>query len=71
MASDVARQSITLGAIFGVAFGVGFVVFAAPLLRLLGANDEVVAVATPILAFMGASPDEIADVQKRMVRVWR
>jgi hypothetical protein len=24
-----------------------------------------------ILAFMGASPDEIADVQKRMVRVWR
>jgi putative MATE family efflux protein len=54
MASDVARQSIALGAIFGVAFGVGFVVFAAPLLRLLGADEEVVAVATPILAFMGA-----------------
>ena len=24
-----------------------------------------------ILAFMGASPEEIADVQKRMGRVWR
>ena len=54
MASDVARQSILLGAIFGVAFGVGFVIFASPLLRLLGANEEVVAVASPILAFMGA-----------------
>ena len=54
MASDVARQSIALGAIFGVVFGVGFVVFASPLLRLLGANEEVVAVASPILAVMGA-----------------
>jgi putative MATE family efflux protein len=54
MASDVARQSIVLGAIFGVAFGVGFVVFASPLLRLLGADEQVVAVASPILAFMGA-----------------
>ena len=54
LASDVARQSILLGAIFGVVFGVGFVIFASPLLRLLGANEEVVAVASPILAFMGA-----------------
>ena len=54
MASDVARQSIALGAIFGVVFGVGFVVFASPLLRLLGADEEVVAVASPILAVMGA-----------------
>src|SRR5207302_1652646 len=54
VASDVTRQSIILGALFGVAFGVAFVVFAGPLLRLLGANDEVVSVAVPILALMGA-----------------
>jgi putative MATE family efflux protein len=54
LASDVARQSITLGAIFGVAFGVGFVIFASPLLRLLGADEDVVAVASPILALVGA-----------------
>jgi putative MATE family efflux protein len=53
-ASEVARQSITLGAISGVAFGVGFVVFASPLLRLLGADEEVVSVASPILALVGA-----------------
>ncbi|HYU82822.1 MAG TPA: MATE family efflux transporter [Candidatus Polarisedimenticolia bacterium] len=53
-ASDVARQSITLGAISGIAFGVGFVVFASPLLRLLGADEEVVSVASPILALVGA-----------------
>src|SRR5258705_4619339 len=49
VASDVARQSIALGAMFGVVFGVGFVIFASPLLRLLGADEEVVAVASPIL----------------------
>ena len=54
VASDVARQSIVLGALFGIVFGIGFVVFAAPLLRLLGADEEVVAVAVPILAVMGA-----------------
>ena len=54
-ASDVVRQSILLGAIAGVGFGIGFVIFAAPLLRLLGANEEVVDVATPILAFLGAA----------------
>ena len=53
-AADVARQSLVLGVISGVVFGIGFVVFAEPLLRLLGATDEVVAAATPILAFMGA-----------------
>jgi len=52
-AADVTRQSLLLGAIAGVAFGVGFVVFAAPLLRLLGATDDVVDVATPILALLG------------------
>ena len=54
VASDVARQSLVLGALFGIVFGVGFVVFAAPLLRLLGADEEVVAVSVPILAVMGA-----------------
>src|SRR5437762_2363881 len=53
-AADVTRQSLVLGALFGIVFGVGFVVFAAPLLRLLGADEEVVAVAVPILAVMGA-----------------
>jgi putative MATE family efflux protein len=53
-ASEVARQSITLGAISGIAFGVGFVIFASPLLRLLGADEEVVSVASPILALVGA-----------------
>lgn len=52
-AGDVTRQSLLLGLISGVTFGVGFIVFAGPLLRLLGATDEVVAAATPILAFMG------------------
>jgi putative MATE family efflux protein len=53
-AADVARQSLLLGVISGVAFGVGFVVFASPLLHLLGATDEVVVAATPVLAFLGA-----------------
>src|SRR5439155_8675797 len=54
-AADVARQSILLGAIAGVVFGVFFIVFASPLLRLLGANEEVVAVGAPILALMGGA----------------
>jgi putative MATE family efflux protein len=53
-AADVARQSILLGAVSGVGFGAFFVTFAAPLLRLLGASDEVVRVGTPILAVLGA-----------------
>jgi putative MATE family efflux protein len=52
-AGDVTRQSLLLGVISGIAFGVGFIIFAKPLLHLLGATEEVVEVATPILAFMG------------------
>jgi putative MATE family efflux protein len=54
-AADVARQSILLGAIAGVIFGVFFIVFAAQLLGLLGASEEVVAVGTPVLAVMGGA----------------
>ncbi len=54
-AADATRQSLTLGAIAGVAFGVGFFVFSAPLLRLLGADDEVVAIGAPFLQVIGAS----------------
>jgi putative MATE family efflux protein len=53
-AADVTRQSLIVGGIAGLGFGVMFVVFAAPLLRLLGANEEVVAVGAPILALVGA-----------------
>jgi putative MATE family efflux protein len=53
-AAHVARQSLLLGVIAGLAFGVVFVLFAAPLLRLIGAAEDVVAVAAPILALMGA-----------------
>jgi putative MATE family efflux protein len=54
VAADVTRQSLIIGGIAGVAFGVLFVVFAAPLLRLLGASEEVVSVGAPILALVGA-----------------
>jgi len=54
-AADATRQSLTLGAMAGVLFGVGFVLFSAPLLRLLGANEDVVAVGAPFLAVIGAS----------------
>src|SRR2546428_13655158 len=53
-AADVTRQSLIVGGIAGVAFGVVFVIFAAPLLRLLGASEEVIAVGAPILALVGA-----------------
>ncbi|HEV8534492.1 MAG TPA: MATE family efflux transporter [Candidatus Limnocylindria bacterium] len=53
-AADVTRQSLIVGAVAGLAFGVVFVIFAAPLLRLLGASEEVVAVGAPILALVGA-----------------
>src|SRR5213592_1017706 len=39
VASDVARQSLIVGAVAGLAFGVMFVFLAAPLLRLLGASE--------------------------------
>ncbi len=54
-AADATRQSILLGAIAGLIFGVFFVVFAAPLLRLLGANEEIVAIGAPFLAVVGAA----------------
>jgi putative MATE family efflux protein len=54
-AADATRQSLLLGAIAGVLFGVGFVVFSAPLLRLLGANEDVVTVGTPFLQVVGAA----------------
>jgi putative MATE family efflux protein len=54
-AADATRQSLLLGAIASLAFGVVFVVFAAPLLRLLGAGEDVVAVGAPFLQVIGAS----------------
>lgn len=54
-AADATRQSLILGALAGLAFGAGFVIFAAPLLRLLGAADDVVAIGAPFLAVIGAT----------------
>jgi putative MATE family efflux protein len=54
LAADVTRQSLIVGAICGLVVGSMFVVFAAPLLRLLGASEEVVATGVPILALIGA-----------------
>ncbi len=54
-AADATRQSLILGALAGLIFGVGFVIFAAPLLRLLGAADDVVAIGAPFLAVIGAT----------------
>ncbi|MEO8633195.1 MAG: MATE family efflux transporter [Chloroflexota bacterium] len=54
-AADATRQSLLLGAIAGVVFGAFFVLFSAPLLRLLGANEEIVAIGAPFLAVVGAA----------------
>jgi putative MATE family efflux protein len=54
-AADATRQSLLLGAIAGLVFGVFFVLFSAPLLRLLGADEEIVAVGAPFLAVVGAA----------------
>jgi len=54
-AADATRQSLLLGAGAGVLFGAFFVVFAAPLLRLLGADDQIVAIGAPFLAVIGAA----------------
>jgi putative MATE family efflux protein len=54
-AADATRQSLLLGAIAGAAFGAFFMVFSAPLLRLLGADEEVVAIGAPFLAVVGAA----------------
>ncbi len=54
-AADATRQSLILGAIAGVLFGAGFVLFADPLLRLLGASDDVLAIGVPFLAVVGGA----------------
>src|SRR5436309_6908396 len=54
-AADATRQSLILGALAGVAFGAFFVIFSAPLLRVLGADDEIVAIGAPFLAVIGAA----------------
>jgi len=54
-AADATRQSLLLGGIAGVAFGAFFVLFSAPLLRLLGADEEIVAIGAPFLAVVGAA----------------
>jgi putative MATE family efflux protein len=54
-AADATRQSLLLGGIAGVVFGAFFVLFSAPLLRLLGADEEIVAIGAPFLAVVGAA----------------
>ena len=54
-AADATRQSLVLGAIAGALFGAFFVLFSAPLLRLLGADEEIVAIGAPFLAVVGAA----------------
>jgi MATE family, multidrug efflux pump len=54
-AADATRQSLVLGALAGVVFGVGFFLFSAPLLRLLGASEEVVAIGAPFLQVIGSA----------------
>ncbi len=54
-AADATRQSLLLGAIAGVLFAVFFALFSAPLLRLLGADEEIVAIGAPFLAVVGAA----------------
>ncbi|HEX4744621.1 MAG TPA: MATE family efflux transporter [Candidatus Limnocylindria bacterium] len=52
-AASITRQSLVLGAIMGVVTGVGFAVFAEPLLVLIGAAPDVVKVGAPYLAIIG------------------
>jgi putative MATE family efflux protein len=54
-AADATRQSLVLGALAGIAFGLGFFAFSAPLLRLLGATDDVVAIGAPFLQVIGSA----------------
>ena len=54
-AADATRQSLLLGAIAGAGFGAFFVLFSAPLLRVLGADEQIVAVGAPFLAVVGAA----------------
>lgn len=52
-AASIVRQSLVLGAILGILSGIGFAVFATPLLQLLGAEPDVVAQGAPYLAVIG------------------
>ncbi len=52
-AASIARQSLVLGAILGILSGIGFAVFAGPLLVLIGAAPDVVAQGAPYLAVIG------------------
>ena len=54
-AADATRQSLMLGAIAGLAFGVLFVFASEPLLRTLGATGEVLAIAVPFLQVLGVA----------------
>src|SRR3954470_3397817 len=54
-AADATRQSLLLGAVAGLAFGVLFVFASEPLLRLLGASGEVLAIAVPFLQVLGVA----------------
>lgn len=54
-AADATRQSLVLGALASLVFAVFFALFSAPLLRLLGADEEVVAIGAPFLAVVGCA----------------
>ncbi len=54
-AADATRQSLLLGGIAGLAFGVFFLLFSESLLRLLGAEGEVLAIGTPFLKMLGVA----------------
>ena len=52
-AADAMRQSLMLATGLSIASGVAFVVFAEPLLALIGAAEDVVRVGAPFLALLG------------------
>lgn len=52
-AADALRQSLIIATLLSVVSGAAFVVFAEPLLRLIGADEDVVAVGAPFLALVG------------------
>jgi putative MATE family efflux protein len=52
-ASDIVRQSLVLGAVLSLVTGVLFVVFAKPLLQIIGADEAVAAAGVPYLSVIG------------------
>jgi putative MATE family efflux protein len=54
-AADATRQSLILGAVAGLAFGVLFLFASEPMLRLLGADGEVLAIGVPFLRVLGVA----------------